>query len=305
MKIVLAGASGFLGFSLCQALRRQGHRLTILTRRAAELQRLLGTTVHVVEWDAARGGPWEQAFSGAEAVINLAGAPIAGARWTESRKRLITGSRLQSTRLLVQACSRLTVKPELFISASGIGYYGPQGDDAVNESSPPGRGFLADLCVHWEAAARDAAAIGMRVICLRTGMVLEEDGGALPRIAIPFRLFLGGPVMPGSQWMSWIHREDWVGLVEWALTNRAISGPINVVAPHPVSMSEFCRTLGTVLRRPSWLPVPELVLRLALGELATLMTTGQRVAPTVAQEGGYRFRFPFLEGALRSISAKT
>jgi uncharacterized protein (TIGR01777 family) len=136
-------------------------------------------------------------------------------------------------------------------------------------------------------------------------MVLERDGGALPRMALPFRFFLGGPVMPGTQWMSWIHRDDWVGLVEWALADPTLSGPINVVSPHPVRMVEFCRTLGAVLRRPSWFPVPEFVLRLALGDLALLMTTGQRVAPMVAQQGGYHFRYPFLEGALRAIYADT
>lgn len=303
MKIVIAGATGFLGLSLCQALRQQGHRLTILTRRTAGLQRLLGPTVNFIEWDATHEGPWEDACNGAEAVINLAGAPIAEARWTDARKRLITESRLRSTQVLVQACSRSRIKPHVLINASGIGYYGSQGDQELHESSPPGQGFLPDLCVRWEAAARDAASHGMRVICLRTGMVLEGDGGALPRMALPFRFFLGGPVMPGTQWMSWIHRDDWVGLVEWALADPTLSGPINVVSPHPERMVEFCRTLGAVLRRPSWFPVPEFVLRLALGDLASLMTAGQRVAPTVAQQGGYRFRYPFLEGALRAIFA--
>jgi uncharacterized protein len=304
VNIVMAGGTGFLGRSLCRALCQQGHRLTILTRRAAGLERVFGPAVKLVEWDATHEGPWEQALQGAEAVINLAGAHIAEARWTEARKRLITESRLQATRILVQACSRSAVQPRLFLNASGIGYYGPQGDQLLNESDRPGQGFLADLCVQWEAAAGEAAFHGMRVIVLRTGMVLEGNGGALPRLALPFRLFLGGPVMPGTQWISWIHRDDWVGLIEWALANTTISGPINMVAPHPVKMVELCRTLATVLRRSSWFPVPELVLRLALGELASLMTTGQRVAPTVAQQGGYRFRHPFLEGALRAILTK-
>jgi uncharacterized protein len=236
-----------------------------------------------------------------DAVINLAGAPIADARWTAARKRLMTESRVQSTRLLAQACARLAVKPHVFLNASGVGFYGPQGEQVLDESHGPGQGFLADLCVQWESATLEAASQGIRVMSLRTGMVLEGDGGALPRMALPFRFFLGGPVMPGTQWISWIHRDDWVGMVDWALNNPTISGPMNVTAPHPTMMTEFGRTLGLVLHRPSWFPVPEFVLRAALGELASIMTTGQRVAPTVAQRCGYRFQYPFLEGALRAI----
>jgi uncharacterized protein len=304
MKIVVAGATGFLGSSLCQVLRQEGHRLTILTRRTAGLGHLFGPTVSVVEWDAQHAGSWEQALQGAEAVINLAGAPIADARWTAARKRLMIESRVQSTRLLAQACARLAVKPQVFLNASGIGYYGAQGDQVLDESHGPGQGFLADLCVQWEAAAQEAASQGMRVVTLRTGMVLEGDGGALPRMALPFRFVLGGPVMPGTQWISWIHRDDWVGMVAWALNNPTISGPMNLTAPNPATMTEFCRTLGAVLHRPSWVPVPGVVLRAALGELASLMTTGQRLAPTIAQRGGYRFRYPFLEGALRAVFAQ-
>lgn len=301
MEIVVAGATGFIGSRLCQALGHQGHRLTILTRRAAGPERPFGSTIHLAEWDAQRAGSWEQALQGAQAVINLSGAPIADARWTDDRKRIITESRVASTRLLVQACSRLAVQPQVFLNASGIGYYGPQGDQVLDESSDRGQGFLADLCVQWEGAAQEAVSQGIRVVHLRTGMVLERDGGALPRMALPFRLFCGGPVMPGHQWISWIHRDDVVGLIEWALSNSTVEGPLNAVAPSPVTMMEFSKTLGRVLHRPACFPVPEFVLRIALGERASLLTTGQRVAPTVAQRGGYRFRHPSLEGALRAI----
>jgi uncharacterized protein len=303
VEIVVTGGTGFIGKSLCEALRRQGHRITVLTRRRAEAERLLGTTVRVVEWDGKRTGGWEDSLRGAQTVVNLAGASIADARWTDSRKRLLTESRVDATRLLVQACSRLAVKPGVFINGSGIGYYGPHGDEVLDESSGPGQGFLADLCVQWESAAREASSLGIRVVCLRTGMVLERDGGALPRMVPPFRLFMGGPVMPGTQWISWIHRDDLVGLIEWALTKPTVVGPINAVAPSPVTMAEFTKILGQVLHRPSWFPVPEFVLKMALGELSSLMTTGQKVAPLVAQRGGYRFRYPFLEGALRAIFA--
>src|SRR5512134_791302 len=291
VEIVIAGGTGFIGKSLCEALRLHDHRVTMLTRRRAEVERLFGSTVRAVEWDAKRPGSWENSLNGAQAVVNLAGASIADGRWTDSRKRLLTESRVDATRLLVQACGRLAVKPQVFINASGVGFYGPQGDEVLDESSGPGRGFLADLCVQWEAAAREVSSLGIRVLCLRAGMVLEREGGALPRMALPFRLFMGGPVMPGTQWISWIHRDDLVGLIEWALTNPMAVGPINAVAPSPVTMAEFCKTLGLVLDRPSWFPVPEFVLKMALGELGSLMTTGQKVAPVIAQRGGYRFRY--------------
>ncbi len=303
MEIVIAGGTGFIGKSLCEALRLHGHRVTMLTRRPAEVERLFGSAVRAVEWDAKSSGSWENRLEGAQAVVNLAGASIADGRWTDSRKRLLTESRVDATRLLVQACGRLAVKPQVFINASGVGFYGPQGDEVLDESSGPGKGFLADLCVQWESAAREASSLGIRLVCLRTGMVLERDGGALPRMALPFRFFMGGPVRPGTQWISWIHRDDLVGLIEWALMNPTAVGPVNAVAPSPVTMTDFCKTLGLVLHRPSWFPLPEFVLKMALGELGSLMTTGQKVAPVIAQRGGYRFRYPFLEGALRAIFA--
>ena len=300
MNIVVSGGTGFIGRPLCESLLKSGHRLTMLTRSQKEVSRLFGSALTAVEWNGRDPGDWEGGLEGAEAVVNLAGASIADARWTNARKRLITDSRIMSTRCLVQACSRLAVKPRVFLNASAIGYYGPQGDQVLDESSCPGIGFLADLCVQWESAAQDAASHGMRVVYMRTGMVLERDGGALPRMALPFRFYMGGPVMPGSQWVSWIHRDDEIGLIEWALSNTSVEGPVNAVAPNPVRMTEFCRTLGRVLHRPSWIPVPALILKTAFGELGSLMTTGQRVAAKIAEQGGYRFQYPRIEEALRA-----
>jgi uncharacterized protein (TIGR01777 family) len=264
----------------------------------------LGASVATVAWNGRDPGGWETSLEGADAVINLAGAPIADARWTPARKRLLLDSRVQLTRRLVDAISRRSAKPGVLISASGIGYYGPSDDRVLSEAAPPGEGFLAELSVAWEDEARRAADFGTRVVLLRTGMVLEADGGALPKMLLPFRLYLGGPILPGTQWVSWIHRNDYIGLIQWALTTPDVSGPVNAVAPEPQRMQAFCATLGRVLHRPCWLPVPETVLSLGLGELGTVMTTGQRVSPQNALKNGYVFQYPALETALDAILRK-
>ncbi len=301
MHIVVTGGTGFIGRALCTSLFQTGHRITILTRHAREASQLLGAIVTAVEWNGRESGAWEQSLEGADAVINLAGAPIADARWTQARKRLLSDSRVLTTRLLVAAMSRRSSQPQTLISASGIGYYGASDDRVLDEGADRGRGFLADLCLAWEAEALRAAEFGTRVVILRTGMVLEKDGGALPKMLLPFRIFAGGPILPGTQWVSWIHRRDHIGLIQWALTTLSVSGPLNAVAPGAVMMNQFCETLGRVLRRPSWLPVPGLALQIGLGELGTLMTTGQRVNPAKALSAGYVYHYPTLERALRAI----
>ncbi len=303
MRIVVSGGTGFIGRPLCASLCQEGHQVTLLTRRI-EAQWPCGSTVTAVEWNGREAGAWEQCLEGADAVINLAGAPIADGRWTDARKRLFTESRILSTHLLVEAMSRCTSKPSTLINASGIGYYGASDDRVLDEGAARGEGFLADLCLAWEAEALRAAEYGVRVVMLRTGMVLERDGGALPKMLLPFRFFAGGPIMPGTQWVSWIHRRDHIGLIQWALTTPSISGPLNAVAPDAVTMNWFSEILGRVLHRPSWLPVPGFALEMALGELGTLMTTGQRVTPAKALSGGFAFHYPTLEPALRAIMAK-
>lgn len=304
MDIVVTGGTGFIGRPLCASLCQEGHRVTLLTRRKQEAQRLFGSAVTAIEWNGKKAEAWEHCLEGADAVINLAGAPIADARWTDVRKRLLTESRVLTTRLLVEALSRRSSKPRMLISASGIGYYGSSDDPVLDEGAARGQGFLADLCLQWEAEALRAAGFGMRVVTLRTGMVLEQDGGALPKMLLPFRLFAGGPILPGTQWVSWIHRHDHIGLIQWLLTAPSISGPVNAVAPEAVRMNRFCEVLGQTIHRPSWLPVPGFALHLVLGELGTLMTTGQRVHPAKALSGGYVFHYPTLEPALRAIMTK-
>ena len=304
MRIVVSGGTGFIGRALCASLCQEGHRVTLLTRRREEAQRSCGSIVTAVEWNGREAGAWEPCLEGADAVINLAGAPLADERWTEARKRLLSESRVLSTRLLAEAMSRRTSKPRTLVSASGIGYYGASDDRVLDEGALRGEGFLADLCLAWEAEALRAAEFGVRVVMLRTGMVLEQDGGALPKMLLPFRLFAGGPIMPGTQWVSWIHRRDHIGLIQWLFATPSVSGPVNAVAPEAVTMNRFCEALGRVLHRPSWLPVPGFALHVALGELGTLMTTGQRVNPAKALFGGYVFHYPTLEPALRAIVAK-
>jgi len=275
----------------------------LLTRRI-EAQGPCDSTVTAIEWNGREAGAWEHCLDAADAVINLAGAPIADERWTEARKQYLLDSRVLSTRILVAAMSRRSSKPRTLVSASGIGYYGASDDRPLDEGAARGQGFLTDLCVAWEAEALRAVELGVRVVLLRTGMVLERDGGALPKMLLPFRLFTGGPIMPGTQWVSWIHRRDHIGLIQWLMKMPNVSGPVNAVAPEAVTMKRFCAELGRVIHRPSWLPVPGFALSMALGELGTLMTTGQRVIPAKALSGGYVFHYPKLEPALRAIMTK-
>jgi uncharacterized protein (TIGR01777 family) len=297
MTLLIAGGSGFLGAALARTLRAAGHRVMILTRRP----RIDGD----VQWLARPNDTtWRHALDRADAVINLAGESIAGSRWTEERKRAIRGSRIEATSALVAAIMAASRPPGTFISGSAIGFYGAHGDEVVTEESPSGSDFLSDVCRQWETLAIEASS-RTRVVLLRSGLVLARDGGALPQLALPFRLFAGGPVGSGQQYMSWISLEDWVGLVRWAVTTNHASGPFNLTAPTPVTNREFARVLGRVLGRPAVIPAPASALRLVLGELAdALILGGQRVVPARAHALGYEFRHPTLEPALREIYAK-
>lgn len=305
MKVVVGGGTGFIGRALCWSLARQGMKVTVLSRIALPARTGPDSPIEIVKWDGRTAGSWERALDSATAVINLAGEPVAAGRWTQERKQLIVDSRVNATRLLAGAISRLSGKPLVFINASGVGYYGTSPDRQFDERNGPGSDFFAQLCQSWEAVALAARSSHTRVVCLRIGMVLERDGGALAKMVPPFRAFVGGPIAPGSQWVSWIHRADLIGLIEWVLAHERLVGPVNAVAPEAVPMKDFCRTLGAALKRPSWLPVPEFALRLAFGGLASFMTTGQRVAPKVALDSGYQFRYPRLDGAFSAIFGRT
>jgi uncharacterized protein (TIGR01777 family) len=304
VKVVVTGATGFIGTPLCRALRTAGAEVVALTRRAAPARELLGEGIGVAEWDARSPGAWEEVLAGAQGVINLAGEPLVGRAWTSRQKEVLRASRVETTRALVAAMGKTSARPEVLLSASAVGYYGPHGDETLTEESPPGSDFLGGLVREWEAAAEAAKPLGVRVARLRLGVVLGEGGGALAKMAPPFRFFLGGPLGSGQQWVSWVHRDDVIGIALWALENGAVRGAVNVTAPQPVPMREFARALGRALGRPSWAPVPAPALRVLMGEMADVLLTGQRVLPEVARSLGYRFRFPDLDGALRSILGK-
>lgn len=292
MRILVAGGTGFLGSALVAVLQKDGHSVAVLTRRP--------NRSHHVRWDPY--GPltaWVHALEDVDAVINLVGAPI-NKRWTASHKRAMWNSRVHATRSLVAGMKSLRRIPPTLLNASAIGIYGPHGDEVVTEESGAGSGFLAGLGAAWEKEAQ-AAGPHARVVLLRSGIVLARNGGALPQLALPFRFFVGGPLGSGRQYISWIHRDDWTAMVRWALTNDAVSGPLNVTAPNPVTNLELARTLGQVLRRPAIVPAPAFALRLALGEMAEAVLTGQRVFPEKAHMLGFDFRYPTLEPALRAI----
>jgi uncharacterized protein len=293
MRIVIAGGSGLLGRHLVKRLQLDGHSVSVLTRRP----RRPGD----VAWnpDAAHD-PWARSVGSADAVINLAGESIAGGRWTDARKAALRDSRIRTTRALSEAILASTRKPLAFLSGSAIGIYGPHGDEPVTEETAPGSDFLARLAVAWEHEALTAAG-ATRVVLLRTGVVLAREGGALPQMALPFRVFAGGPVGSGRQQVSWIHVDDWVNMVRWALDASSVSGPLNLTAPEPVSNAELARAIGHVLRRPAFVPAPAFAVRLALGEMAAVVLNGQRVLPAKATARGFAFRYPEVEAALRAI----
>ncbi len=301
MKILIAGASGLIGRGLVDHWSADGHQIVVLTRSNAPTRHERASTTSV-RWDGIGHGSWVAAIDGADAVINLSGESIAAGRWTAGRKRRIVESRVLSTRALVSAIARSQHPPRTFINASAVGIYGsvPEGD--VGESHPAGSGFLADVCRAWEAEAFTAARPGLRVVTLRTGILLDIRGGALPPLVRPFRVFAGGYLGDGNQWMPWIHWEDEIRAIGFILENDRLEGAVNLTAPQPVTLKELCREIGTVIRRPSWTRVPGWVLRLAMGEMAgPLLLEGQRAVPEKLLTAGFTFRFPALRPALDEL----
>lgn len=301
MKVVIAGGTGFLGRPLAERLAADGRDVVILTRREAGAA---PPGMRLVRWNPGdSGGAWPAELAGA-AVINLAGESIGDKRWSAAQKQQILESRVQATRALAEASRSAAIPPIAFVSGSAVGYYGPLGDEIVREDHPAGADFLADVCQRWEAEAIRGAGDVTRVVCIRTGLVLDKDGGALPRMLMPFKLGAGGPLGSGRQYWPWIHRADWISLVRWTLDNRSATGPINATAPNPVTNAAFTRALGRALHRPAFMPAPAFALRIALGEMAdALLLSGQRAVPARAEQLGFRFSYTSLEQALGAIFA--
>jgi uncharacterized protein len=300
MKIAIAGATGFVGSRLVEQLQAQGHQIVILTRSPQQASNRFGQA-EIVGYNPLKSGEWQSAIDGCDAIINLAGEPIAEKRWTPAQKRVMLESRQIGTEKIVEAIEKATNKPPVLINASAIGYYGTSETSKFDETSPAGSDFLAEVCTKWETAAQAASASGTRVVILRLGIVLGENGGALGKMLAPFSAFVGGPIGSGKQWFSWIHRDDVVKLIIAALTDTNMRGVYNATAPNPVTMTDFAQTLGTVMNRPSWLPVPNFALEALLGEGAIVVLQGQQVTPTNTLAQGFEFQYPTLKPALAAI----
>ncbi len=292
MKIVVAGANGLIGKALLRALKARGDEVLALVRRPQEVEGAV-----TLQWDG-RDGPWSSALDGADAVINLAGANVADHRWNDDYKRQIVESRTHSTKAIVDAIHKAKVKPRMLVNASAVGFYGGRGDDLIDESASPGTGFLAGVVRVWEEEAAKAA---VRSVFIRTGIVLARDGGALAKMLPPFKAFVGGPIGSGKQWMPWIHLDDEVSAILWTIDHEELKGPVNLTAPNPVTMGEFAKTLGKVLHRPSWAPVPAAALKVVVGEFASVLVEGQRAVPLALQKSGFVFRFSELADALKDL----
>ncbi len=304
MKVAIAGATGFVGSRLVERLHSEGHSVLILARDSERARRVFPASAYpnleVVAYTPAESGDWQNSIGGSDAVVNLAGVPIAEERWTTARQQAILDSRKLTTAKLVEAIALANPKPSVLVSASAIGYYGTSETAEFDENSPAGDDFLAAVCKDWESAAQPVKNVGTRLAILRFGIVLGM-GGALAKMLPPFKLFAGGPIGTGKQWFSWIHRDDVVNLILYALQNPQIEGVLNATAPNPVRMNELCETLGAILQRPSWLPVPAFALELLLGDGAKVVLEGQKVLPKQTLASGFQYQYPTLKLALEEI----
>jgi uncharacterized protein len=307
MRCFVTGGTGLIGRRLVRQLRQRGDQVVLLSRRASAATQMFGPGVEVVEGDPMQTGAWMDAVATCEGVIHLAGENVFNKRWNAAFKQLLVDSRIQSTANVIQAVGRAVSQgrgPKVLVNASAIGWYGVHADEELTEDSPPADDFFGKLCADWEKEAREAEKHGVRVALVRVGIVLDREGGALAKLLTPFKLCLGGPVGRGRQYMSWIHHADMVNLFLFALDTPSASGPLNGVAPNPVTNKAFSKALGRALHRPAFFPTPPIMLRLALGGVAQIVATGQRVLPRRPLELGFQYQFPTLDAALADILKK-
>ncbi len=304
MRVIITGGSGLIGSALSRQLVREGHEVIVLTRDPERHRKGQVQGVRLVEWDARTARGWGSLADGAGAIINLAGENLSSWPWSESRKQRFRDSRVNAGNAVVEAVSQARQKPGVVIQASGINYYGVQDQGIATEEDPPGDDFLSKLCIEWEASTAPVEAEGVRRVVTRSGLVLSTQGGALPLMALPFRLFVGGPVGGGKQWISWIHLEDEVRAIRFLLDRQEASGVFNLTAPVAVTNAQFSRALGRAMSRPALIPVPAFALRLALGEMAIIVLEGKRVEPRRLQALGFDFRFEQADEALKDLYRK-
>ena len=298
MRVLITGATGFIGGRLCQVLAADGHELVALSRDPEKAQSELPLLSAAYPWDPLAGPAPKAAFDGVDAVVHLAGESVAG-RWTQKKMRGIRDSRETGTRHLVDSIAAAGERPQVLVSASAIGFYGDRGDEKLTENSGPGDDFLADVCQSWEREALNVEGLGVRLVRLRVGVVVGAGGGALDAMLPPFKMGIGGPMGSGRQWWSWVHRDDLVAMILRALTDENLTGVYNATSPEPMSQKEFGKVLGKVLRRPAFLPTPAFALKLVLGGFSTELLSSKRVLPAGLQEAGFEFRYADLEAALR------
>jgi uncharacterized protein (TIGR01777 family) len=305
MKVLITGATGFIGKVIVRKLLEKDYEVIVLTSNLARAAMTLGGKCQYFQWtDSIIANPPSEAFNGVGAVINLMGENISNGRWTEEQKKKIYDSRIQSTSRLVETLRDLSNRPKVFISASAVGIYGNRGPEEITEESSTGDDFLAQVCKDWEAEANKASEFGMRVVLMRTGVVLGKGGGALAKMLLPFKLGVGGPIGSGEQYMSWIHVEDLALMYIETLKNEMAQGPYDGTAPYPATNKEFSRALGKVLRRPAFMPVPAFAVKAIFGEMSTILLEGQRVLPMRAKELQFRYRYPTLDYALKDATHK-
>jgi uncharacterized protein (TIGR01777 family) len=299
MRILIAGGTGMIGKPLAERLLKSGHEVSILTRDPKKGR--FSQEIDLIQWDGVNHGDWSQRMGEMEGVINLVGENIGSQRWSPNRKKRIIESRVNAGKLMSEAIAKVTILPKVFIQASAIGYFGTLGSEPLTEGSPSGNDFLADVCLRWEESSRSLESRGIRRVVIRTGVVLSKEEGALNRMLMPFKFFIGGPIGNGKQIISWIHPYDEIAAIQFLLENEQTGGIYNLTSPEPVSNASFGLSLAKTIQRPYWMPVPAFALRMTLGEMSTLVLEGQNVIPKRLTEAGFQFKYKKLEDALKNL----